>query len=580
MWSILLNKLRKIFACSLVLFLVFVIYFSLESNDSNDLEYFITKKQSILSNNSQEVIIKSKVVEKTRFGEMGRPVLLEKNNLSDEVKNHIKSSEKYYGYNRYVSDLISVDRDLPDERPEECKKFFDKDDVYPFNNDFLDVQVPLVSVIIVFHNEAWSVLLRTVHSVINRSSNQLLHEILLVDDHSTRIVLKERLRVHLKKEIFKKVRLLRTARRLGVAAARRFATRHAVSSVLIFLDSCCECTEGWIEPILNRLILSQRVIAVPVINQISPSTFEYQSSNPNTVAIDGFNWNLDHVSHKITVKNNSIDPVLTPVISVGIFGIFRNFFNFLDSNGYSIPLDVYHLEMSLNAWICNGRIEIVPCSHIGYIFRNTSVWKPDTSDLFTSRRTLKCRVAELWLDDYKNYYYERLGNGLIKIGELVELRKYEKQEWKCNSFKWYLDHVYPQMKIVESRFSGELRYLKNNSSLCLDSSTDVRFFNKLVNLSLCHGKGENQFWIFSKDEKITRDDACLAYNDDSVILSECSNNNTSQFWSYDDNDKIIHHKDSGKCLAVFVQKILHLENCSIVNKQSWTFKRYDYKIIY
>jgi hypothetical protein len=41
-------------------------------------------------------------------------------------------------------------------------------------------------VVIAFYNEAWSTLLRTVHSVLETSPNLLLREVVLVDDYSDR----------------------------------------------------------------------------------------------------------------------------------------------------------------------------------------------------------------------------------------------------------------------------------------------------------------------------------------------------------------------------------------------------------
>jgi polypeptide N-acetylgalactosaminyltransferase len=49
-----------------------------------------------------------------------------------------------------------------------------------------DSDLPSASVVIVFTNEAWSSLIRTVHSVLNGSPTHLLEEIVLVDDCSDR----------------------------------------------------------------------------------------------------------------------------------------------------------------------------------------------------------------------------------------------------------------------------------------------------------------------------------------------------------------------------------------------------------
>ena len=80
-------------------------------------------------------------------------------------------------FNLMASNAISINRTLPDYRSAKCKA----------NAEAIRArELPSVSIIIVFHNEAFSTLLRTLHSVINRSPLKLLAEIIMIDDKSER----------------------------------------------------------------------------------------------------------------------------------------------------------------------------------------------------------------------------------------------------------------------------------------------------------------------------------------------------------------------------------------------------------
>jgi polypeptide N-acetylgalactosaminyltransferase len=102
-------------------------------------------------------------------GEMGKAV-----HIPTEQEAMQQELFKLNQFNLMASDIISLNRSLKDVRLIGCKH-----KKYP---KFL----PDTSIVIVFHNEAWSTLLRTVWSVINRSPRALLKEIILVDDASER----------------------------------------------------------------------------------------------------------------------------------------------------------------------------------------------------------------------------------------------------------------------------------------------------------------------------------------------------------------------------------------------------------
>lgn len=113
------------------------------------------------------------------LGEFAVPVEMP-NNLPPDIQNLVDEGWRNHSFNMYLSDLISVQRKLPDFRSEYCKTLSSVAQLYSYRKN-----LPSTSVIIVFHNEGWSTLLRSVHSVLNRSPESLIAEVILVDDAST-----------------------------------------------------------------------------------------------------------------------------------------------------------------------------------------------------------------------------------------------------------------------------------------------------------------------------------------------------------------------------------------------------------
>lgn len=126
---------------------------------------------------------------------------------------------KQENYNLLASDMISLHRSVPDTRCDECKRLS-----YP-------EKLPNTSIIIIFHNEAWTPLLRTVWSIIDRSPPELIHEIILVDDVSTASDLKRPLDDYIE-QLPVRIKLIRTLKREGLIRARLVGARQATVSFL------------------------------------------------------------------------------------------------------------------------------------------------------------------------------------------------------------------------------------------------------------------------------------------------------------------------------------------------------------
>jgi polypeptide N-acetylgalactosaminyltransferase len=140
--------------------------------------------------------------EKERFGkpgENGQPVYAKPE--EEELNKQLFDVNGYYGL---ISDKIALNRSVADFRNPQCKKL-----------QYLK-ELPTVSIVIPFYNDHLSTLLRTVYSVINRSPKELLKEVILVNDHSTKDFLYGELEDHINKYLKHIVKLYVLPRRSGL----------------------------------------------------------------------------------------------------------------------------------------------------------------------------------------------------------------------------------------------------------------------------------------------------------------------------------------------------------------------------
>ncbi|VDI78697.1 polypeptide N-acetylgalactosaminyltransferase [Mytilus galloprovincialis] len=501
------------------------------------------------------------VLVKEGLGENGQPVNISKDSLSEEQKRDYKTGWKNNAFNEYLSNRISLDRTLQDPRDEKCKLI-----KYPEN-------LPDVSVIVTFHNEAWSVLLRSVHSIVNRTPKHLLREVILADDCSDMPHLAEPLDKYL--EDFPKVKVVRALNREGLIRARLRGYRAATGTVLVFLDSHIECAEGWIEPMLDRIAKNWTTVVTPVIDVINDDTFGFQFQDAKATSVGGFDWNMVFTWHGIPEeerkRRNYEDhtPVRSPTMAGGLFAISHAYFTYIGT--YDDGMDIWggeNLEISFRIWMCGGTLETTPCSHVGHIFRKRSPykWRSNINVLLKNN----VRLCEVWLDDYKEYYYDRIGHNLGDYGNItsrIELRK----KLKCKSFEWFLKNVYPEMWVPgESLAYGQIR--AKTRPYCLAGNCDYGQTGKPLSMANC--SVTQNLWYMTTAREIRRDYGCFDYSGNPVIqVQACHQMGGNQAWEFRE-DNTLYHVLTNKCLEISQDgKKLFMNTCLGTDYQIWLWNR-------
>uniref|UniRef100_A0A182KGJ9 Polypeptide N-acetylgalactosaminyltransferase n=1 Tax=Anopheles christyi TaxID=43041 RepID=A0A182KGJ9_9DIPT len=522
-------------------------------------------------------------------GHMGEPVTIPQGDgiIPDSVQEQIALGWQRQGYNQFVSDLISVRRELPDVRDPWCLR-----QRSPL------AALPPVSIVIVFHDEALSVLLRTVHSVLDRTPPELVREILLIDDWSSLVQLKTFLDDYFL-PYSDKVHILRTPKRLGLIKGRIFGAKRASADYLLFLDAHCECLDGWLEPLLE-LVANQytKVVAVPTIDWLNETTLALQVG-PSSGLYGAFDWNLSfqwrpRYDRYQSPGENLLEPFDTPVMAGGLFCIEKEFFAHL--GWYDPGLQVYggeNMELSFKVWMCGGTIKTVPCSHVAHIQKRNHPYIGS----YTKERDLtmrnSLRVAEVWMDEYAEFLYRLhpdyrtlLATRSAQPATAINLddRRQLRSQLGCKPFRWYLQHVFPEQDDPsEAQAMGWIQSESEAGKLCLTWPTRDRSLALLH----CHGLGGQQIWFHGGAGEITREGHCLGVvsggpQGSEVTITLCSSQGVAGAykWLYRRQTGQLVNVASGLCLVPAKNNFrVQVEWCDRVeeistpsNHQRWTFQ--------
>ncbi|GBN83174.1 Polypeptide N-acetylgalactosaminyltransferase 11 [Araneus ventricosus] len=243
----------------------------------------------------------------------------------------------------------------------------------------------------------------------------------------------------------------------------------------------------------------------------------------------------------------------------GLFAINKHYFHKLGE--YDQGMDIWggeNLEISFRIWMCGGRLEIIPCSRVGHVFRRRRPYgSPEGEDTLTYN---SLRVAHVWMDEYiENFFKVRPDARDKKYGDVssrIELRK----KLKCKSFDWYMQNIYPELgpPQIKTNLSAKKAHLAKfkksardwkyatpeilfryqiqlaGTELCIESEDDVTTKGSLLILQKCASIKKQLWYETAKHDIRLAQLLCLDAGEQFPRLAKCHEMGGSQDWRHAD----------------------------------------------
>ncbi|XP_060553604.1 polypeptide N-acetylgalactosaminyltransferase 17-like [Ruditapes philippinarum] len=274
----------------------------------------------------------------------------------------------------------------------------------------------------------------------------------------------------------------------------------SVSIVITFRDEPISC--------LLRLVQQPNVLLTSHVGEIGRDIFEFIlddqyklfcTFDPITIIEE---W-LTYSRAFRDTRNGSVEPIEYGTIPGMMTAMRKEFFYKL--GGFDTGMEIWgfeHIELSVKVWLCGGRVEMIPCSKIGHLYRNIP-WQNIHPD-FDYKKKNKLRFILVWMDgESKKLALEALHRGnyskQIDPGDLTDRFKIKILN-NCKPYQHYIDQL---RKMSNPFIPKNVRKSGNIFNNATDQCLEITSIDGIFELITSHcGDQVSQFCVLTDNMNI------------------------------------------------------------------------------
>ena len=314
----------------------------------------------------------------------------------------------------------------------------------------------------------------------------------------------------------------------------------SLGRVLAFLDAHVEVNHNWLEPLLEAVTSNPTRIALPHIDRLSPHSLTYKHWTPQMHG--SFDWTMEYVWKRIpdlieSQRKSAVEPILTPTTIGCTFVINRIYF--FELGAFDEGMLIWggeNVELSFRTWMCGGSMYIYPCSVVAHIFRRFLPYEfPFQYGGGDIVRKNYQRIAEIWMDEYKLFYYaatkEIFPFSTKKERYTLEHRKAIRRKLSCKTFKWYLQNIAKDVVLprMDSNVQGQVKSASFQRCLTADPVSGFLTF------SPCDRVNKDQYFSYTNQSLIVHNNThCLSVRrgKEVPVVVPCNPSDSDQHWIF------------------------------------------------